>query len=90
LHIDPYKADPGPELDAVIHVRFMKLSVPAGPCPPYSTDEKIAKRALSMLRTGKPSVIVGRTTLDSAEKPMELFFLFRGRDWVGHTPQSQV
>jgi hypothetical protein len=64
LQIDPYKAEPGPELDAVIHLRLLKLSVLAGPCPAYSTDKDTAKRVLSVLRTGKPSVVVGRTSLE--------------------------
>jgi hypothetical protein len=78
LQIDPYKADPGPELDAVIHLRLMKLSVPAGPCPPYSTDKDTAKRVLSVLRTGKPSVIVGRTSLEG------------GRSWFARYERTAI
>jgi hypothetical protein len=61
---DPYKAQAGPELDAVIHLRLMNQSVSDGPCPGYSTDDKFAKRVLFKLRTGQPSVIIGRTQLE--------------------------
>jgi hypothetical protein len=63
VEIDPYKAQPGPELDAVIHLRLMREVVPAGQCPAYSTEEKLARRVLTKLKTGRPLVIVGRTTL---------------------------
>jgi hypothetical protein len=59
---DPYRAEAGPELDAVIHRRLMQM-VAAGPCPAYSTDDMLAKQVLSRLRMGRPSVIVGRTSL---------------------------
>ena len=61
---DPYKVEPGPELDALIHVRLMQQPASAGPWPAYSTEDKLAKRVLSKLRTGRPSVIVGRTSLE--------------------------
>ncbi len=64
MESDPYKAQAGPELDALIHVRLMKQAVAAEPCPAYSTDDIPAKRVLARLRTGKPSVIVGRTKLE--------------------------
>jgi hypothetical protein len=60
---DPYRVEAGPELDAIIHGRLMRRTVAAGPCPGYSTDDKLAKQVLSTLRMGKPSVIVGRTSL---------------------------
>ena len=63
MQTNPYKADAGPGLDAVIHVRVMNQSVSGGPCPAYSTEDKLAKRVLSKLRTGQPAVIVGRTSL---------------------------
>lgn len=60
---DPYKTEAGPELDAVIHGRLMKQTLPAGSCPAYSSDDSLARQVLSRMRTGKPSVIVGRTNL---------------------------
>jgi hypothetical protein len=44
---DPYRAEAGPELDAVIHARLMKQTVPAGSCPAYSSDDQLAKQVLS-------------------------------------------
>jgi hypothetical protein len=64
MQSDPYKAQAGPELDAVIHVRLMDQSVANRPCPAYSTEDKLARRVLSKLRAGWPSVIVGRTQLE--------------------------
>jgi hypothetical protein len=64
MESDPYKAQAGPELDAVIHVRLMKQLVSNSPCPAYSTEDACAKRVLSKLRSGQPSVIVGRTQLE--------------------------
>ena len=60
---DPYRAEAGLELDAVIHARLMKQTVPAGSCPADSSDDQLAKQVLARLRMGKPSVIVGRTSL---------------------------
>jgi hypothetical protein len=60
---DPYKAEPGPELDALIHQRVMKNRGEVQLCPAYSSDDKAAKRVLTVLRSGRPSVIVGRTSL---------------------------
>ena len=63
LQNDPYQAQAGPELDAFIHLRVMKQTAPGAVCPAYSSEDKQAKRVLSTLRTGRPSVIVGRTSL---------------------------
>jgi hypothetical protein len=60
---DPYRAEAGSELDAVIHGHLMKQTVAAGSCPAYSSDDQLAKQVLARLRMGKPSVIVGRTSL---------------------------
>jgi hypothetical protein len=64
MQSDPYKAQAGTELDAVLHVRLMNQSVSNEPCPAYSTEDKFAKRVLTKLRTGQTSVIVGRTELE--------------------------
>lgn len=61
---DPYKAQAGPDLDAIIHLRLMKQPVSNEPYPAYSTEDRLANRVLSKLRTGQPSVIVGRTQLE--------------------------
>jgi hypothetical protein len=61
---DPYQVEAGPELDAIIHVRLMKQALGSEPCPAYSTEDKLARRVLSKLRTGRPSFIVGRTSLE--------------------------
>jgi hypothetical protein len=63
MHEDPYKTGAGPELDAVIHGRVMKHTLTADACPAYSSDDKLARQVLSRLKTGQPSVIVGRTSL---------------------------
>ena len=64
VNSDPYKAQAGPELDTVIHLRLMNQPVSNEPCPAYSTEDKLAKRVLSKLRTGRSAVIVGRTELE--------------------------
>jgi hypothetical protein len=64
MQSDPYKVQAGPELDAIIHLRLMNQSALNGSCPAYSTEDKLAKLVLSKLRTGQPSVIVGRTQLE--------------------------
>ncbi len=61
---DPYKAQAGPELDAIIHVRLMNQLASNQACPAYSTEDKPAKRVLSKLKTGQTTVIVGRTELE--------------------------
>ena len=48
---DPYRAEAGLELDAVIHARLMKQTVPAGSCPAYSSDDQLAKEVLARLDT---------------------------------------
>ena len=64
LLTNPYAAEAGPELDARIHLGMMSQAATSGPYPPYSTDTKLAKQVLAKLRTGRPSVIVGRTALE--------------------------
>ncbi|MHC1765699.1 MAG: hypothetical protein AB9869_15605 [Verrucomicrobiia bacterium] len=64
METDPYKAQAGPELDAIIHARLMNPSASTKACPAYSTEDKPAKRVLSKLKIGQTTVIVGRTQLE--------------------------
>lgn len=60
--VNPYSAEAGPALDHLIHERVMGL--PPGECPPYSTEEKEARRVLAKLKAdSEKTVIVGRTAL---------------------------
>ena len=60
--LNPYEAQPGPELDRLIHLQVMGET--GSEVPPYSTEEREARRVLARLKatTGK-SVVTGRTSL---------------------------
>ena len=60
--LNPYTVQAGPELDSVIHLRVMRQT--GSVFPPYSSDEKAAKRVLARLRSdSKRTVVVGQTAL---------------------------
>ncbi len=77
MHADPYRAGPGPELDALIHERLMKLPCKDGRAPAYSADTNLAKRVLTKLKMGQQSVIVGRTSLE-------------GRTWFARYERNEM
>ena len=68
FRFDPYRVQPGPVLDAVIHRTIMGAEGIAGCCPPYSTEVRAARKVVGELRS-KPAVrvTVGRTGLQ--ERP---------------------
>ena len=60
--INPYRMPAGPEMDQLIQRCVMRVS--GADCPPYSSDDKEARRVLARLKalTGR-SVIVGNTAM---------------------------
>jgi hypothetical protein len=66
MDLNPYDADAGTELDALIH-HFVtgKLTPPEG-CPRYSSDSVQARGVLAQLKSSYGiSVVYGRTGLDN-------------------------
>jgi len=65
LDINPYQAQAGPELDALIHEHVMRETIVPGKCPCYSTDTTLAKVVLAKLKTrGGMLFTIGRTELE--------------------------
>ena len=62
LDVNPYNVQEGPELDNLIHVRVMRQT--DSKSPPYSTEEKAARRVLARLKSASTrTVVVGQTAL---------------------------
>ena len=65
LDIDPYRAQAGPALDALIHQHVMNEPATSAGCPAYSTDDKLAKSVLGKLKSrGRLLFTIGRTELE--------------------------
>lgn len=61
---NPYEAPAGRDLDARVHVRFMREDTDPASCPRYSTNMRDAREVLRRLRASySRPVICGRTTL---------------------------
>lgn len=59
--VDLYRIEAGPELDRLVH-EWVLDNEPEGPCPPYSTDETLAKQVLKhVTRHVDSSIVTGKT-----------------------------
>ncbi len=66
LESDPYRMPAGPELDQMVHQEVLHQN--GTPCPPYSSDEEVARKVLAKLKAADLHVVVGETYV-------------RGRKW---------
>ncbi len=66
--VDLYRIPAGPDLDRIVHEKVFRTDQTSD-CPPYSTDEDLARKVYRELRKRfDSSVIIGKTRTNSGKR----------------------